>query len=153
MENDTILCEELVLPLAFPVGELDVATRVRRGLSRRNWTGTNRRGSERARLIAQDFRCTADGQPVTLVDLSRLGAQVAAEVTVRPGQSVVLNIVRGHDMPTVVLARVKWLRLEPGAAHEGRSSRCGLVFEMWDVRRINEIVEGGMGGRSQRLAA
>ena len=60
--------------------------------------------------------------------------------------STVLNIVRNQDVASVVLARVKWLHSEPGAAREGGVSRLGLGFEMWDVRRINDIVECEMGG-------
>lgn len=78
--------------------------------------------------------CSAqvDGEPVELVDLSLLGAQVLSETVLRPGKQV--RLLLGDEADHIkVLSEVAWARFELGATARYRG---GLMFKRTDPAAI-----------------
>jgi hypothetical protein len=92
-----------------------------------DWHGTRRAPRYRAR---PGVEIQLDGNPVTVVDVSIIGAQVLSPGMVRPDQRVRVTIPRNGDGPLRFRGTVAWARFElPRRAGEpGPHYRAGLEF-------------------------
>jgi hypothetical protein len=87
------------------------------------------------------YQAVIDGRRVALVNLSLTGAQVLGAVRVEPNQPTIVEIGWPHDKPEcAAIARVRWVQAEPSERFNEEILRFGLAFEMWDVRRLKDIL-------------
>jgi CheY-like chemotaxis protein len=94
---------------------------------RLDWHGTRRSPRYRAR---DGLEIQLDGNPVTVVDVSTIGAQVLSANMVRPDQRVRVTVPRGEQGPLRFRATIAWARFElpRRAGDPGPHYRVGIEF-------------------------
>jgi hypothetical protein len=100
----------------------------------------DQRGTRRAvRVrIGDDVETLLDGDPVTLVDLSTIGAQVISVTVLRPNQRVRMQLP--HAVPPLRLkAAVAWAAFE--IPKSGPRYRAGLEFAEPDTAALDRFIE------------
>jgi hypothetical protein len=89
-------------------------------------------------LIAEGVEAALDQEPIVLVDLSELGAQVVTARVLKPAQAVSLSLGKDGDIPAMA-GTVVWVRLE--LTRRGPAYRAGLEFLAPDRERLRAFCD------------
>ena len=135
------MADSLILPLASPV--IDLLYEAEQTLFPQDASrpARLRARDQRVAMVGSGYRAVLEGRPAAIVNLSMSGAQLRGPARVLPDQPAVVKIGWPlDDRQCAVLARVRWVRFEPDAAHDEALYRVGMEFETWDVARLKEIM-------------
>ena len=89
-------------------------------------------------LMREDIGVQVSGKPATLVDLSRVGAQVVLPAALRPAQGVVLTMSLEQGVYRFA-ASVAWSVFEPSRGEGLSRYRVGLKFKNSDPEMLEQL--------------
>jgi hypothetical protein len=88
--------------------------------------------------IRQNVEIQLDGNPVTVVDASSVGAQVLSVTILRPNQKVRVSIA-GEDSVIRCRATIAWAKFELPGGTGGPRYRAGVEFTDADAATMDDF--------------